>query len=262
MPMATVTPPRELGAESCCDCAANGDQRVMGDAAEVRASPYLPAEIVELVRSHGLGFAPGLEAWLRVWALVGDEIYAAIEPLIVSDQYTREMSEAVRDGAQRLDESERLAIATQEIRRSDTRRPSLELLRDVRLHETDHLRAAAVLIDEYDKSGTNNERRRDLFDVWEVLAPTSPTARQRLFDQILFLALKVGGRQAFDLVKQRPNLWRDPPDGRKRAVKEALREAAGKSKDPALERLLEQHGVVRKRRKGLLGVGSEEIDED
>lgn len=203
-----------------------------------------------------------LSAWLASFAGDPDVAYAVLEPLLRSGNYPPVLRDAVKHFVDKLDDDGRLALALREVGSSAKGRIHLDFLRDAKLHEANERSAAEAIAETFTQTATNNDRRRDLLDAWSVLSPTSTSVRQLLIDAVLLPTIADGGKQGFDHVRARPDLWQNP-DGRKTAIKKAFRAAVdGQERDERLEQLLREHGVVKTRRKGLLGLTTEEIEDD
>lgn len=215
--------------------------------------------VVGLVAAHGGAAAPAVAAWINTFLADAGDAIKLLAPILGTGTYPDELRSAVASLARRLDPRGHLELATPEIEVALTRRPNLDFLRDAELHEADQQASAELLVSLYARA-TRNEQRERLLDVWTVLAPTSVPVRHRLIDELLLPTL-AGSQQGYQLVKARPALWTNP-EGRRRAIKEAMRRAAGGQKgDKKLEELLSRHGVVRTRRSGLLGLARKEVDE-
>lgn len=224
-------------------------------------SPYSAEEVARLAETHVTAIRRGLAAWVETYARTPSAVYAVIEPFISRERYD-DIASAARTYAQRAERSNLDELAALELAASNGRRISTDFLRDVRFHEAADIAGADLIVAGYKESATNNDRRRDLLDAWSVLQPTSPTARQRLIDNVTLPMLKKGGKKAFDHVKSRMALIANPVE-RKNALRDALRKAAGgKDKDKKLESLMLEHGITIQKRKGIFGLTKQEIDEE
>jgi len=223
-------------------------------------SPFDSRTVRQLAEAHGVAIQHGIASWILTFASEPQSAYQACESLIRASHYSV-LSSAIRECAARFGPDERLELARLELASSSRSRLSIDFLRDTQFHDADDIAGADLIVAAYGQSGTNNDRRLDLLDAWGVLQPTSQTARHRLIDNVTLPMLKDGGKQALIHVKSRIALIANPT-GRKNALRDALRSAAGgRDADKRLESLMLDHRIRVQRSKGPFRWGKEEVDE-
>ncbi len=223
-------------------------------------SPYSAAEVAKIADEHRFKVKDGVASWLEVHADDPEEAFDVLESFLRTDTAFASVEAGTLAYVDRLDAAQRLTLARLELERSESRRIRTEFLRAVRFGEVDDLMGADLIVTEYKRTGTNNDRRRDLLDAWHVLQVTSPTARTRLIDEVMLPMLADGGKTGLDHVRTRMDLVYDP-HGRKNALRDAMRAVVGgKGKDSRLESAMKRNRILRER-KGRFGLITHEVDE-
>ena len=161
-------------------------------------SPYSAAEVAKIADEHRFKVKDGVASWLEVHADDPEEAFDVLESFLRTDTAFASVEAGTLAYVDRLDAAQRLTLARLELERSESRRIRTEFLRAVRFGEVDDLMGADLIVTEYKRTGTNNDRRRDLLDAWHVLQVTSPTARTRLIDEVMLPMLADGGKTGLD----------------------------------------------------------------
>jgi hypothetical protein len=120
-----------------------------------------------------------------------------------------------------------------------------------RLVDADEEKVVDVIIKLFAGAG-NESRRETVLDIWQWAELRSPNQRRRLIEGV-FMRLAEGSRTTHDLARRRLELLASPPRGLDDLVGQLRASAPDEARKKKLEKRMEEVGLVKPRKKGLLG---------
>lgn len=211
----------------------------------VAVSPYMPEKILGLIEAYG-GAADGAVAvWLSSYANSADTIWPAISPALVDGRYSEDLSRGMATAAKRLPDNQLLELFRRELHSLSERDPSIVFLGDIRAAEIPDRTVVEELIVVFEAHGTNHEKRKRIFAVWESVLPIGTRGQQKLIDNVFLPSLRKNKSGGVELARAYPRIW-NRPTGRFKDVREALFESAGgRGKHRQLEHMMRENGLIR-----------------
>lgn len=222
--------------------------------------PFTAAEMEGLVENHGTDATSAVAVWLESFADDPSEFVRVMAPYLDDSGYNEVLGQATRVFAEVLHTDQLLVLFGEELDAAEHREPHTSFLRDIRAQELDGRKVSDAVVAAYGRFGSNPVRRERLFAIWNAILPLSTPTQRALIDAVFLPTLSTNRAAGIELAKRYPSVWREP-ENRKRAVRDALRDAAGGAgRDKKLEKLMIENSVVVSR-KGFLWLRGQEVDD-
>lgn len=217
-----------------------------------RHSPIGAEDLAALRNDHGSDADEVIAAWLRGAKPAVDEALSVIRPWIDA-QAPSVIREAIGAYAATLEPRALTDLATKLTAEALTRRPSRELLADVRYEDAQEDVIAAAII-KLAGEVPNHDGRVVVFELWSALKPVEAAVRKKLLFEVM-VPFAAHNHGAYDLVRSRLKLAADPPYGSKQElVDRLLATAPDKKRREQMLRRMEELGLRKRpsRRFGLI----------
>ena len=183
--------------------------------------------LVALRTEIGEAAYPTIAAWLRGISPGPTEMLSVMAPWMVSGM-PPVIGDALRDYAAAADQEKLNNTALRVTRTALVRRPSRQFLTIIRYSAADEQCSSEAIVALAQKA-SNQQTRTTVLDLWAALGPRDTAVRKRLITEVL-IPMSTHGQGAYDLVRTRLVLAKDPPRGVKATMVDALLAAAPDAK--------------------------------
>jgi hypothetical protein len=212
-----------------------------------RRNPIGAKELTALRNDHGPEADGVIAAWLSGAIPTVPDALSVVRPWIAAPAPST-IREAIRAYAATLEPRPLTELSARLTAGALKRRPSSELLADIRYEDAQEGAIADAII-KLAGEASNHDGRVVVFDLWSALKPVEAAVRKKLLLEAL-IPLAAEGHGAYDLVRSRLKLAVDPPHGSKQElVDRLLATAPDKKRREQMQRRMEELGLRRKRGK-------------
>lgn len=235
---------------------------VLRCAAELRTrqpetpSPLSSEQIRELAEQHGHAFDAAAAVWVEHFADSPAAVWLVLAPWAQAP-LPAATEAALRGYSSGLSQAARVELLRPAIENALTVPVDASFLAAGRLREIEGQRIAPLLLD-LGGQASNLDHWRTILRLWSELAPTGDQTRRRLVDEIYLPLVKRGGG-ALDLALEHFGLVSSPPAGRKKRIRDALRDGARGDQQRRVDQRLQQAGWLRR---SLFGLGPLQATDD
>jgi hypothetical protein len=130
-------------------------------------------------------------------------------------------------------------------------KPSEQFFRAAGLADADEEKVVDAIVELFSRAG-NEARRETVLDIWRWTELRSPNQRRRLIEGV-FMRMAKGSLTTHDLARRRLELLASPPRGFDDLVGQLRASAPDDTRRKKLEKRMEEVGLVKPRKKGILG---------